>query len=380
MNKRKNNFSEDTNLLKENKKSKIGILFIAIIIIVCIFILIFKTESSEEKIMMKIGYIMSGKIDDSGWNSEHYNGIKSACDTVGVELLIKEDVKEFSGACVLAIEELKQEGASMIILSSYGYSEEVKDIIKEYPEIVFYANSSEYHDENLTSYFARMYQARYLSGIIAGMMTKNNKIGYVAAMENNEVNRGINAFTLGVKRVNEDAQVIVHWTGTWEDKEKEVTAANTLIKDAQVDTITYHQNRAYVAEVAEKNGVYCIGYHLPPDNPSSTYLTTVKCEWKLIYQELLSELLKGKANLQRNYWIGLEAEAVGLSEYSSLVSNEIKTEVEIAKQEIMSGKAVFSGLIYDTRGEIRCNEGEMISDEVLLEQLDWFVKGIKIYE
>ena len=90
--------------------------------------------------------------------------------------------------------------------------------------------------------------------------------------------------------------------------------------------------------------------------------------------------MKGKGNLQRNYWIGLEAEAVGLSEYSSLISEAIKTEVELAKQEMISGKAIFSGLIYDTKGKLRCSEGEMISDEVLLEQFDWFVKGVKIYE
>ncbi len=367
-------------MVSVNKKIKIGILFVAIFVVGVIFFLIFKTESSEKKSITKIGYIMSGKKEDSGWNSEHYIGIRSACDMVGAQLLLKENVKEFTGDCITAIEELAEAGASMIILSSYGYSEEVKDVIKEHPEIVFYANSSEYHGQNLTSYFARMYQARYLSGIIAGMMTKNNKIGYVAAMENNEVNRGINAFTLGVKRVNEDAEVIVHWTGTWENKEAEVAVADVLIKEAEVDMITYHQNRAYVAEVAAEHGVYCIGYHLPPDNTSPTYLTTVGAKWELVYKELLSEFFKGKANLQRNYWIGLEAEAVGLSEYSSLISEKIKTEVDIAKQEMIAGKAVFSGVIYDTKGNIRCNEGEMISDEVMLEQFDWFVKGVKIYE
>ena len=366
--------------MSTNKKLKIGILLVAVIIIINIFNLILKTDVSENKDVIKIGYIMSGKKEDSGWNSEHYIGIQSVCNMMGAELVLKEDIKEFTGDCTIAIKELVEDGATMIILSSYGYSEEVKDIIKLYPEIVFYANSSEYHDTNLTSYFARMYQARYLSGIIAGMMTKNNKIGYVGAMENNEVNRGINAFTLGVKRVNEDAEVVVHWTGAWEDKEKEIIAANTLIEEIGVDTITYHQNRAYVAEIANEHGVYCIGYHLPPENPSSTYLATVKCRWEFVYKELLSEFLKGKANLQNNYWIGLEVDAVGLSDYSSLISTEIKTEVDTAIQEILSGKAVFSGLIYDTKGNLRCSEGEMISDEVLLEQFDWFVKGVKIYE
>ncbi len=366
--------------MSKKTKMSIGIGLLAVAVLITIFILIFNTDEMEKKNIIKIGYIMSGKKDDSGWNSTHYEGIKAACETLGTELLIKEDIKEFSGNCEKAIEELAKVGASMIVLSSYNYSEEVKDVIKEYPEIVFYSNSSEYHEENMTSYFARMYQARYLSGIIAGMMTKNNKIGYVAAMENNEVNRGINAFALGVRRVNKEAEVFVHWTGTWEDKELEVAAANTLIEEIQIDVITYHQNRAYVAEIAEEKGIFCIGYHMPPEKMYFNYLTTVECEWELVYQELLSEFLKGKGNLKENYWIGLKAEAVGLSEYSSLVSEEIKKEVELAKQEILSGKAVFSGTIYDNQGNLRCNESEMISDKVLLEQFDWFVEGVKIYE
>lgn len=361
-------------------KRGIGILFAGILVLITIFLLISNTELLEEKDSIKVGFIMSGKKDDSGWNSTHYDGIKEACDTLNVELLIKEDIKEFSGKCEKTIEELAKAGVNLIILSSYNYSEEVKDVIKEYPEIVFYANSSEYHEKNMSSYFARLYQARYLSGILAGMMTKNNKIGYVAAMENNEVSRGINAFTLGAKSVNKEAEVLVYWTGTWEDKELEVAAANTLIDEEQIDVITYHQNRAYIAEVAQEKDIFCIGYHMPPETIEPNYLTTVVCEWEFIYKELLSKFLKGKANLQENCWIGLEVGAVGLSEYSVLISEEIKKKVELAKQEILSGTAVFSGIIYDNQGNLICNEDEMMSDEVLLEQLDWFVEGVRIYE
>ena len=79
-------------MISVNKKSKIVILFIAIILIISIFLLIFKTKSSEQQTAIKVGCIMSGKIEDSGWNSVHYNGIKSACDILDAELLVKEDV------------------------------------------------------------------------------------------------------------------------------------------------------------------------------------------------------------------------------------------------------------------------------------------------
>ena len=172
-------------------------------IIAAIFALILFLGKEKEEQGIKIGFIITGSAEESGWNGMHYNGAKEACEKLGTVLLVRENVKEFSGECIQAIRELASEGASMIILSSYGYSEEAKELVKEYPEIAFYVNSSEFHDVNMTSYFSRMYQARYLAGIVAGMKTAGGKIGYVAAMENNEVNRGINAFTLGKSNVSD---------------------------------------------------------------------------------------------------------------------------------------------------------------------------------
>ena len=349
-------------------------------IIAAILALILFLGREREEHGVKIGFVMTGSIEESGWNGMHYNGAKDACETLGTVLLVKEHVKEFSGECIQAIRELAEDGASMIILSSYGYSEEVKELVKEYPEIVFYVNSSEYHDVNMTSYFARMYQARYLSGIVAGLKTVSGKIGYVAAMENNEVNRGINAFTLGVKQVNPEAEVVVNWTGDWDNEEKEKEAAKELIDAEAVDVLTYHQNRANVVEVAESEGVYSIGYHVAAEGCSEKYLTSVVCDWSPVYEEVIRSYLVGKGNLKDNYWIGLEADAVGLSQYSTEVTSGIAQEVEKAKQDILSGRDVFSGVIYDTDGRLRCEEKETISDEVILEQFDWFVEGVRIYE
>ena len=350
----------------------------ACVVAVIMAIILFGGEETDQK--EKIGFIMTGSVEEHGWNGMHYDGVKQACDKLDVELIVKEYVSEFSGECIKAIHELVDEGASMIILSSYGYSEEAKEVVKEYPEIVFYANSSEHHDENLTSYFSRMYQARYLAGIVAGMKTSSGKVGYVAAMENNEVNRGINAFARGVRRVNPKAEVVVNWTGDWDNAEREKAAALQLIQEESVDVLTYHQNLANVVEVAEQEGVYSIGYHIAAEGCSEKNLTSVVCEWNLVYEEIIRSYLVGKGNIQDNYWIGLEAGAVGLSPYSSEVGESVVSEVEVAKQEILSGIEVFSGVIYDNTGMLRCGEKETISDEVLLEQFDWFVEGVRFYE
>ena len=354
----------------------LGIGILIILVIIGSIVLYGRTNKATEK----IGFILSGSIEEKGWNSRHYLGMKSCCEKLEVELLVKENVKEFTGECSTAIRELVQEGASMIILSSYNYSEEAYEVVKEYPEIVFYTNSSEYHDKNMTSYFVRMYQARYLSGIIAGMKTESNRIGYVAAMENNEVNRGINAFTMGVKRVNPNAVVKVVWTGSWDNKEKETEAVNTLIDHAGVDVITYHQNQDNVVKEADERGVYSIGYHVPVNGMSSKYLTSVVCNWEMLYEELVKQFLQGNGNAYVNFGIGLDKGVVGLSAYSEEVTVEIYDEVEKARNEILTGKEIFCGEIYDNTGKKRCDVNESIRDEILLEKFDWFVEGVEIYE
>lgn len=364
--------------MTRNKKYQKLLLAAALVVIAVLFSLLFGlTYGNRSKV--KIGFIMSGSRADEGWNGEHYQGIMKAGEEAGVRVLVEENVTEFSGQCEDAVKKLAKKECGLLILSSYNYSEEIYQMAEEYPEISFYVNSSEYHAVNMTSYFVKMYQARYLAGIVAGMMTKTNQIGYVAAMSNNEVNRGISAFALGVRRVNPEAEVTVMFTGSWEDETAETAAAEALIEEVGADVLTYHQNKSYVIEVAEQKGIYSIGYQ-SGQKFSEKNLTAVCCDWSLIYKELVQAYLKGRANATDNFWIGLETGAVGLAELSDCVSQEAAAEVEKATQEILSGKAIFSGVIYDTEGRQRCGEDELISDESLLEHFDWLVEGVTLYE
>lgn len=328
----------------------------------------------------KIGVILTGKTEDQGWNGVHYEGVAYACEELGVELLVKENVAEGTGRCVEAVHELAEEGASMIILSSYAYPEEVKDVVGNYPEIAFYGISAENYAENMTSYFGRMYQTRYLSGIIAGLQTEGNQIGYVAAMPNSEVNRGINAFTLGVKSVNPGANVHVKWTDSWDNEEAERIAVDTLIRENAVDVLTYHQNQHYTAMAADAADIYSIGYNEEIEDISDKYLTAAVWNWRKLYHQIVREHILGKSNSVKRHWFGIDTGVVELSEYSSLVSEDAAALVEEAKKDIFAGKDVFSGVIYDNEGKMRCDEGENISDEILLKKMDWYVDGVVMDE
>lgn len=365
--------------MKNRAMSRRVVIFI-ISVLVLIIVAGIAFGGYKKNTVTKIGLILTGESSDHGWNGVHYEGVAYACEKLGAQLLVKENVLEGTGGCVEAIHELAADGVSMIILSSYSYPEEAKTVVEEYPDIAFYGISAENYADNMTSYFGRMYQARYLSGIIAGLQTKSNQIGYVAAMPNIEVNRGINAFTLGVKSVNSGANVHVKWTDSWDNEESEKTAASELIQEKNVDVLTYHQNQHYTALAADEAGVYSIGYNEKVDGISDKYLTAAVWNWQKLYHQIVREHMLGKSNSVKRHWYGIDTGVVELSEYSDQVSEEAKRRIEEAKKDILSGKDVFSGIIYDNEGLQRCDEGENISDEILLEKMEWYVDGVIIDE
>ncbi|MBE8950597.1 MAG: BMP family ABC transporter substrate-binding protein [Quinella sp. 3Q1] len=353
--------------------------FFSFVIITPLIMLMFNFSSEYEEKKPKIGIIIPGDINISGWNKSHYDGIKAACDEFGLELLVRDKVQENSGQCPAAIKDLAKNGVGMICFASYAYAIEARDLVSDYPNIAFATISAENHAKNMTAYFIRIYQGRYLAGALAGMKTKTNIVGFVAAKPNTEVKRGINAFALGVQRTNPNAKVLVMWTNSWQDDKIETEHAQQLI-EAGADILTYHQNEDVTARVAEKYGVEFIAFNEILSGYSEKYLTSVICRWDLYYSEMIQRYLKGELNSVKNYWMGIDQKAIMLSDYSSNVPENMRLKLNLLKQEIINGNMIFSGEIYDNAGQIRCKKGEAISDDKLLEDVNWLVKGVEVLE
>lgn len=364
----------------DSKKKALWMVFIYMALLILALALVRRVGGTPEKETEKIGFITVGENSGTGWSAINYQGIKRACDELHVELAARFGVSENDGSCLQAVEELVEEGAGMIVLNSSRYSEEIGEHLADYPGISFYDINPNYHAENLTTYSSRLYQARYLSGIVAGMQTETGKIGFVAADKKTDIYRGVNAFALGVQRVNPDAEVIVAWTEGMTDEAGGKRMAKELIEKEDVDVLTYHQNEPYVIDVAEEAGIFSIGYYDPVKEASEKYLTCAMCDWEPLYRSLIEEYLKGQGNTSEYDWLGLSADVVLLSDYSPLVPDAAKEEVEKAKEEILEGVDVFSGVIVDTQGKERCGEGEAISDDTLMYEMDWLVRGVREYE
>ena len=310
------------------------------------------------------------------WEIEgYYKGIKAACDSLAIQSSLTIDIPEEREPLAKAVNDMIADSVKIIVLTSYSYPILIKDIIEAHPEVMFYGINWEFNNPNYKAYFARIYQARYLAGIVAGAMTKTNHVGYVAAMKNIQVYRGLNAFILGVQKANPKAKVYVRWTESWNDGETEIENANKLIDSSNIDVIGFHQDRAYIIEVAEKRGLYCIGNHVEINHFSPKMLSSIAINWSIIYKNFIQDYIQKKDNENMDYWLGLEKDAVGLAFYSSEIPDSVKTLVEDVIKKIKDGYNIFSGRIVDTKGKIRCGEGETISDEVLRSDMEWLVKG-----
>lgn len=351
--------------------------FIALVFAITV-ILIVSYDDAPKQEKTRIGVVMPGMVNEPGWNGVHYRGIKEASDELGAVVVLVENVPEYSGLCAKAVDSLIQLGIKAIILGSYNYPDEIAEVIKAHPDVVFFGCSSTFTGDNYKTYFARVYQARYLSGIIAGLHTKGN-VGYVAAMKNTEVYRGLDAFALGVLKSNPQATINVIWTGSWDDSAAERNNMKTLVSERNIDVVAYHQNQTNVIDAAEAAGILSIGYNLGQPVASPNLLTSVATDWKIVYKSFIQDFLQKRENIS-SYWIGIEKDAVMLSFYSSLVTEEDQEAVRKTIEEIKNGVDVFAGPIWDNQGNKRCNSGEVIGDVELRNHLDWYVKGIKVYE
>ncbi len=354
-------------------------LFVAAIMTGIFVINIYEAETEVTKETTKVGILLNGTVDDKSWSQSHYEGLSKTAQELNLEVMYKENITEDNATAV--IEEFINSGCKIIIANSVGFSHAIEKASEKYPHIYFFHATGVGEARNLSTYFGRMYQIRYLTGIVAGLQTKTDKIGYVAAFPISEVNRGINAFTLGVRSVNEDAQVYVKWTNTWNHDEKTENATKELLNAYDVDVLSMHTDSVTPLEIAEQEGVLSIGYNV--DNSAdypNTYLTAAIWDWENFYTPSILRCLQGKFE-GKHYWEGVSTGMISMAPFSDKVDDEVSHVVNAELEKLKNGTFdVFYGPIRDTEGNLRVGEGESMTDNNLLNGFDWYVEGVVIVE
>lgn len=353
--------------------------FGAILLAIVVGILVVQEQKKETDITLektKVVMLMNGSHDDHSWGESHYNAMTKVSQKLNLAMEYIENVPEDSTAELL-MEKHIANGAKIVICNSFGFGTHELNVAARHPEVKFFHATGVSTSPNMSTFFGRIYQMRYLSGIVAGLKTKTNEIGYVAAFDIPEVVRGINAFTLGVQKVNPDAKVFVSWSRSWVDEKLSTDATNDLIAKHNIDVMTVHTDALTPYEIAEKNNVWIIGYNL--DNGKrfpKRFLTAPVWQWENFYEPRILEVLQNKF-VGRKYWLGAESGMIGLAPMTEHVSDSIRQIVDAEMERLTSGTFdVFYGPVMDNQGTVRIEAGESMTDVDMLENFNWYVKGV----
>ena len=325
---------------------------------------------------LKVGFVYVTPVGDAGWTYQHELGRRELQAALGdkVETTFVESVPEGADA-ERVIRQLAADGHDLIFTTSFGYMNPTVKVAKRFPKVAFEHATGYKRAKNVATYIARFYEGRYLTGLVAGKMTRSNTIGYVAAFPIPEVVRGIDAFTLGLRGVNPKARVKVVWVNSWYDPGKEREAAEALIAQG-ADVITHHTDSTAPVQTAEERGVYAVGYHSDMSKYGKrAHLTASTHYWGAYYIARAKAVLDGTWKSQ-NLVGGLADGMVKLEPFGPAVPEDVIALVRKREAEITAGRRhPFQGPLSDQSGALRVAEGETLGDQDLL-GLDWYVQGI----
>lgn len=341
----------------------------------------FSSAFAESKVRM--GFLYVGPRDDYGYNQAHFEGKTGVSSMSWVKSVDQENVPETVEVQKVMESMINLDGAQVLFPTSFGYFDpHILKMAKKYPDVTFLHCGGLWdaakHPKNVGSYFGYIDEPVYLSGVIAGHMSKTKKLGYIAAIPIPQVLRNINSFTMGARSVDPNITTTVVFTGGWANPVKEAEASNSMI-DQGVDVLTAHvDSPKVVIETAEKRGAFSCGYHadqsvLAPKG----FLTGAEWNWTKVYSDY-AEMIKNKQTLPNLVRGGLKEGIVKSSPYGSMVSEKARKHADDIRNKFMKGDMiVYKGPIKDNTGKIVIASGKAYTQtDIWLESMDWLVEGV----
>mgnify|MGYP000889343988 FL=1 len=337
---------------------------------------------------LKVAFVYSKTIESSGWTYAHEIGRKHV-ERVFKDQIETSYVENFPASIEEGydlLQDLVDKGNDVIFTTSPIFKKATLKCAMDNPDIKFF-NCSEYQPYlHVGNYFGRTYEPRFLTGIIAGSMTKNNKLGYVATSPAHEVISSINAFTLGAKLVNPYVKVLVSWTNEWHNPDRNKLATEKLV-NSKVDMISNH-NILSPHPITKEFGVYSMLSSIDsktglPDK----YLAAPIWNWGMFYEKIIRSVLNdtinnlidiyGNDTKMINFWWGMAAGVLDIYYSADLVPEDTKKLIKIMKKMIKdSAFHPFTGPIYDNKNNLVVESDEILSHGEIL-SMDWFVEGVE---
>lgn len=333
--------------------------------------------TKEEGPCLKIGALYVGSVKDAGYNQAMHESIMEIKKNIAcVEIIEAENIPEGPDA-EKTMQTMIDQGVKLIFPTSFGHQEQAFNLAKKYPDVIFEHVGGYMMADNFANLYGKPPEAFYILGAAAGMVTKTNKLGFIAAFPIGWTVTFINAFELGAQSTNPNAETIVSWTFNWSDSAKEAAATDALINQG-VDVITMHADApGTIIQTAEARGVYSIGINsvasqqFAPEYWLSGFGFTLggKMTW-------LASTVMDKTWKPIFLRCGFSDGCMQFAPFGPKVPQEAKDKVDALLKDLNDGKlAIFNGPLTDQEGKVRVEQGKALTDEEL-GNLDWFVKGV----
>lgn len=355
------------------------------ILALSIFLLVFLVSAPAwaQKKKVKVAFALLWTIDDMGWTTAAYNGIKYLQEKMGDEVEVSYTEKVLAADAERVFRNYARKGYDIIFGTTFEHMDPMLMVAQDFPDRVFEHCSGYKTAANMGNYFARMYQAEYLAGYMAGLMGFKN-VGTVATNPIPEPIRGINAFTLGLlkglkeggHKYNPEKVNTVVWLKAWRDPINETTLAETLISRGH-DLIRQMADTPDSSLAACKKGVPAIGYGTDAAQyGAKCVLLSTIWNWGPYFVKVVKEVQAGTWKPEA-YWAGFEENMLTLSPFHPSVPKEVQNKVLALLEKFKQGQdEVFVGPIYDQKGNLKVKPGEKLTDHDLL-TMRWLVKGVQ---
>ncbi|MBW4607731.1 MAG: BMP family ABC transporter substrate-binding protein [Hassallia sp. WJT32-NPBG1] len=326
---------------------------------------------------LKVGFIYVGPVNDFGWTYAHDLGRRELQANLQnkVKTTFVENVSEGADA-ERVIRQLALDGNKLIFTTSFGFMNPTIKVAKDFPKVFFEHCTGYKRAANVGTYLGRFEETRYLTGMIAGKMTKSNIIGFVGAYPIPEVIRGIGAFTQGLRATNPKAQVKVIWVQSWFEPAKEREAAQALV-NLGADVLSQHTDSAAAIQLAEEKGIYAFGYNTDMSKfGTKSHLTSAINKWGKFYTDKALSVINGTWKSQE-VWYGISQEMVDISPMNQVIPGDVQQLVNAKRDEFIKGAAhPFDGPVKDQQGVVRVPQGKVLDDKGQL-AMNWYVEGIE---
>lgn len=325
---------------------------------------------------LNVGFLYDSATSDMGWTSAHDQGRKYLESKLpGIKTTFAENIPETSEA-QRVLEKMVAKGAKLIFTTSFGFLEPVLKTAERHPDVTFMQVNRSYASKNVGTYYCYIYEPIYVAGVIAGKMTRSNKLGMIGGHPTPVVMQLANAFILGARSVNPRATLKVVWINNWSDPPLEAESVKGL-KEAGVDVVTQAMDsNSTMVRTAESLGIYSVGNYVDAHELGPKGWLTGSCfNWGPLYLRVTSSVLNHtwKPSVVET---SMKDDAIKLATIGSAVPPALRKQAVSLAADIKSGRfVVFQGPVKDRDGKERLPTGQR-PDAKWLAAMNFFVEGV----